>query len=182
VPRHRAVPTRLSTATGCASDRATSTGAIEDIDEISDCLVVHLEDPGGGPGRLVLFVRPKSAPLPSEAADQIRGRLRRELSPRHVPDDIITVSEIPKTPTGKKMEVPVKRAILEPAHGNPGDGLDEFRRLHLTAIGQISRDASRSRRRCHRARWFASGTSGHCHDRQQPNWFVPGSGGCVGVQ
>jgi acetoacetyl-CoA synthetase len=107
--------------------------AIEDIDEVSDCLVVHLEDPDGGPGRLVLFVRPKSARLPSEAADQIRGRLRRELSPRHVPDDIIAVSEIPKTPTGKKMEVPVKRAILEPAYGYPGDGLDEFRRLHLAA-------------------------------------------------
>jgi len=105
--------------------------AIEDIDEISDCLVIHLEDPDGGPGRLVLFVKPKSAPLPSQAADQIRGRLRRELSPRHVPDDIIAVSEIPKTPTGKKMEVPVKRAILEPGYGFPGDGLDEFRRLHL---------------------------------------------------
>jgi hypothetical protein len=49
-----------------------------------------------------------------------------------VPDDIIAVSEIPKTPTGKKMEVPVKRAILEPAYGSPGDGLDEYRRLHLS--------------------------------------------------
>jgi hypothetical protein len=105
--------------------------AIEDIDDISDCLVVHLEDPDGGPGRLVLFVRPASAALPPETAAQIRQRLRRELSPRHVPDDIIAVSEIPKTPTGKKMEVPVKRAILEPAYGNPGDGLDEFRRLRL---------------------------------------------------
>jgi acetoacetyl-CoA synthetase len=106
--------------------------AIEDIGDISDCLVVHLEDPDGGPGRLVLFVRPASATLSAEAADQIRSRLRRELSPRHVPDDIIAVSEIPKTPTGKKMEVPVKRAILEPAYGSPGDGLDEYRRLHLS--------------------------------------------------
>ena len=93
--------------------------------------MIHLEDPDGGPGRLVLFVRPASATLSLDAADQIRQRLRRELSPRHVPDDIIVVSEIPKTPTGKKMEVPVKRAILEPAYGSAGDGLDEFRRLHL---------------------------------------------------
>jgi len=104
---------------------------IEDIENIRDCLVIHLEDPDGGPGRLILFVQPAGAAVPPETVSQIRRRLRRELSPRHVPDEIIAVSEIPKTATGKKMEVPVKRAILEPAYGHPGDGLDEFRQHRL---------------------------------------------------
>ena len=47
--------------------------------------------------------------------DALRGRvrtaLRGELSPRHVPDDIIAVSAIPRTLTGKKLEAPVKRIL-----------------------------------------------------------------------
>jgi acetoacetyl-CoA synthetase len=104
--------------------------ALGDTAGVTDSLVIHLEDPSGGPGRLVLFVATEDgAPLPPAAAAEMRSRLGRELSPRHAPDDIVTVSSIPATPTGKKMEVPVKRAILEPDYGEPGDGLDEFRTL-----------------------------------------------------
>ena len=43
---------------------------------------------------------------------EIRDRLRRELSPRHVPDEIHAVAVIPRTHSGKKLEVPVKRILL----------------------------------------------------------------------
>lgn len=112
-------------------------GAIDELSAIGDSLVVHLEDPDGGPGNLVLFVTtPDGGEVPEAAQQEIRDRLRHELSPRHVPDLIVQVAGIPKTLTGKKMEVPVKRAIIEPDYGQPGDGLDEFRamaaRLRIT--------------------------------------------------
>jgi acetoacetyl-CoA synthetase len=43
---------------------------------------------------------------------EIITRLRQERSPRHVPDEIIAVPEIPLTLTGKKMEVPVRKLML----------------------------------------------------------------------
>jgi acetoacetyl-CoA synthetase len=104
---------------------------IDEAAEITDSLVVHLEDPQGGPGLLILFVvTPDGQPLPDAAADRIRALLRQELSPRHQPDLVHTVAQIPRTLTGKLMEVPVKRALLEPgATPAAPDGLDEFREL-----------------------------------------------------
>ncbi len=58
---------------------------VEDIDGVSDSLVVHLEDSDGGPGRLVLLV---VAPDSAQMRDTIKGVLRSALSPRHVPDEI----------------------------------------------------------------------------------------------
>jgi acetoacetyl-CoA synthetase len=44
--------------------------------------------------------------------DAIRQSVRQEISPRHVPDEIIQVEEIPYTLSGKKMEVPIRRILL----------------------------------------------------------------------
>jgi acetoacetyl-CoA synthetase len=86
---------------------------IEDFAEIEDSLVVHLEDPAGGPGELLLFV---VAQLDDELRRRITAALRSELSPRHVPDTIAAVPAIPRTLTGKKLEAPVKRILSgEPA-------------------------------------------------------------------
>jgi acetoacetyl-CoA synthetase len=86
---------------------------VEDIPEIVDALVVHLEDGGGGAGELLLFVVPREG---AELDEDLRGRiaraLRSELSPRHVPDTIVSVPAIPRTLTGKKLEAPVKRILL----------------------------------------------------------------------
>jgi len=88
-------------------------GVVEGIDEVSDSLVVHLEDEGGGPGDLLLFVVPRPATrLDEELRRRIADELRTELSPRHVPDAIIEVRAIPRTLSGKKLEVPVKRILL----------------------------------------------------------------------
>ncbi len=90
---------------------------VEDFPELADALVVHLEDDGGGMGELLLFVVPSPAAIVDEQLlARVRSALRGELSPRHVPDDIIAVAAIPRTLTGKKLEAPVKRILRgEPA-------------------------------------------------------------------
>lgn len=91
---------------------------VDTFPEIADSLVVHLEDETGGPGELLLFV----VPAPGVTVDpplkaRLASELRRSLSPRHVPDEVIAVPDVPRTLSGKKLEVPVKR-ILE---GRPAD-------------------------------------------------------------
>jgi len=87
---------------------------VEAFDEIADSLVVHLEDDSGegGLGELILFVL--LAPG-AELDDDLRGRVRRalarELSPRHTPDVVEAVPTIPRTLSGKKLELPVKRIL-----------------------------------------------------------------------
>ncbi|HWV85628.1 MAG TPA: acetoacetate--CoA ligase [Capillimicrobium sp.] len=85
---------------------------VEENDEVLDSLIVHLEDPGGGMGELLLFVVLRDG---IEMTDELRKRIARSLrdalSPRHVPDTIVAVPHIPRTMTGKKLEVPVKRIL-----------------------------------------------------------------------
>jgi acetoacetyl-CoA synthetase len=86
---------------------------VEELPEITDSLVVHLEDEEGGAGELLLFVvLADGATLDDALRDRIGRGLRSELSPRHVPDTIRAVSAIPRTLTGKKLETPVKRILL----------------------------------------------------------------------
>ena len=86
--------------------------ALQDVPEITDSVVVHLEDPDGGLGRLLLFVVLAAG---IELDDALRRRLaatlRAALSPRHVPDEIVAVPAVPYSRTGKKLEVPVKRIL-----------------------------------------------------------------------
>ncbi len=86
---------------------------VEEQPEVEDSLVVHLEDPEGGPGELVLFVQLASGvSLDDDLRKRLGGALRGALSPRHVPDTIEAVPAIPRTLTGKKLELPVKRILL----------------------------------------------------------------------
>lgn len=79
---------------------------------VRDSLVIHLEDPDGGMGELVLFVQTEDgADLTAAAVARIRTELKSRLSPRHIPDEIVAVSRIPLGRTGKKLEVPVKRIV-----------------------------------------------------------------------
>jgi acetoacetyl-CoA synthetase len=87
-------------------------GVIEELPEITDSLVVHLEDDEGGPGELLLFVvLADGVALDDELQSAIGQSLRSQLSPRHVPDMIRAVPAIPRTLTGKKLEAPVKRIL-----------------------------------------------------------------------
>jgi acetoacetyl-CoA synthetase len=86
---------------------------IEALEEVLDSLVVHLEDPDGGPGELILFVVPAEGVSFDEALrTRIITALRGALSPRHVPDTVEAVPAIPRTLTAKKLELPVKRILL----------------------------------------------------------------------
>jgi acetoacetyl-CoA synthetase len=88
-------------------------GVVESLPEIADSLVVHLEDDAGGPGELLLFVVTREGATLDEALRRrIATELRTELSPRHVPDQIVAVPAVPRTLSGKKLEVPVKRILL----------------------------------------------------------------------
>ena len=75
-------------------------------------MVVHLEDDEGGSGELLLFVAlAAGATDDGTLATRIATALREELSPRHVPDRLEVVPAIPRTLSGKKLEVPVKRIL-----------------------------------------------------------------------
>lgn len=90
---------------------------VEEMDEIRDSLVVDLEYLGK-PSFMPLFVVLADGVALDEALRQrIIDRIRRFASPRHAPDDIIAVAAIPRTLTGKKMELPVRKMLLgaEPA-------------------------------------------------------------------
>lgn len=83
-----------------------------DEPEIADALAVDLAQPGGE-SRLLLFVALASgAVLGDELTARLRTRIRTDCSPRHVPDEITQVPEVPRTLSGKTLEIPVKR-ILE---------------------------------------------------------------------
>jgi acetoacetyl-CoA synthetase len=87
---------------------------VEALPDVDDSLVVHLEGDGDEPlGELLLFVAPAPGTVVDERLEaRIASALRRELSPRHVPDAVLAVPSIPRTLSGKKLEVPVKRILL----------------------------------------------------------------------
>jgi acetoacetyl-CoA synthetase len=75
---------------------------------VADSLVIHLEDTD----RLVLYVALGEGTVLDDALRaRLAAAIRRELSPRHVPDEIVAVPAIPRTLSGKKLEVPVKRIL-----------------------------------------------------------------------
>jgi acetoacetyl-CoA synthetase len=87
---------------------------VEGLPEVADSLVVHLEgdDPDRPMGELLLFVAlTPGATLDDELRAAIVRGLRSDLSPRHVPDVILAVPAVPRTLSGKKLEVPVKRIL-----------------------------------------------------------------------
>ncbi|KAA1396031.1 acetoacetate--CoA ligase [Aeromicrobium ginsengisoli] len=85
---------------------------VEALPEVADSLVVHLEDDEGGAGQLLLFVvLVEGLDLDEALHQRIAIALRTQLSPRHVPDAIRQVAALPRTLSGKKLEVPVKKIL-----------------------------------------------------------------------
>src|SRR5262252_7418244 len=85
---------------------------VEQLPEVADSLVV---DTGqlGADGRLILYlVLTGDLTLDEDLASRIKAALRAALSPRHVPDEIYQVPGIPRTLSGKKLEVPVRKILL----------------------------------------------------------------------
>jgi acetoacetyl-CoA synthetase len=90
---------------------------VEQLPEVRDSLVVDLEYLGR-PSFMPLFVvLQPGATLDASLKERICADIRAKASARHVPDDVVQVDEIPRTLSGKKMEVPVRRLLL----GAPAD-------------------------------------------------------------
>jgi acetoacetyl-CoA synthetase len=82
------------------------------VPEVQDALIVNLDLPGGGFFMPLFVTLAHGRLLDDSIRAKITDRLRREYTPRHVPDKIIQVRAIPATLTGKKMEVPVRKLLL----------------------------------------------------------------------
>jgi acetoacetyl-CoA synthetase len=85
---------------------------VEEFPEVLDSLVVDLEFLGRESYMPLFVVLREGAVLDQGLTDRIKGAIRKELSARHVPNDIIAIPEVPRTLTGKKMELPVKKLLL----------------------------------------------------------------------
>jgi len=96
---------------------------VESLEDVVDSLAVDLEGLEGESYMPLFVVLREGTELDDALRQRIRQALREELSPRHVPDEIVAVEEIPYTLSGKKMELPVRRVLqgrpLEAA-ANPG--------------------------------------------------------------
>ncbi|WSJ70587.1 acetoacetate--CoA ligase [Kitasatospora sp. NBC_01302] len=105
---------------------------VERLPEIAESLVIGLEEENGGYWMPLFVVLAPGAELDDELRGRIRTVLREQLSPRHVPDEVVAVTGLPHTLTGKRIEVPVKRLLagtpLDQAV-NPGsvDNLEHLR-------------------------------------------------------
>ena len=85
---------------------------LEGIPEVDDAIVVNLDLPGGQFFMPMFVTLADGVRLDDRIENEIKTRLRREYTPRHIPDKIIQVPAIPTTLTGKKLEVPVRKILL----------------------------------------------------------------------
>lgn len=92
--------------------------SVERLPEIAEALVIGAEQPDGGYWMPLFVVLAPGTELTEELKSRINTTIRTEVSPRHVPDEIILAPGIPHTRTGKKLEVPIKKLFqgADPAH------------------------------------------------------------------
>lgn len=86
--------------------------AVEAIEEVKDSLVVYLEREDGSGFMPLFVVLAEGVSLTDELKARINESLRNQYSPRHVPDAIVAISEVPYTMSGKKVEAPVKKILM----------------------------------------------------------------------
>ncbi len=84
------------------------------VDAVTDALVVDVPDRDGtGDSWMPLFVvLEEGKELTEDVVQAVRRRIREDCSPRHVPDEVLAVREIPRTLSGKVLEVPVKKVLM----------------------------------------------------------------------
>jgi acetoacetyl-CoA synthetase len=86
--------------------------AVLALDEVVDALVVDVPREGTAGWMPLFVVLREGEELTDDLADRIRRRVREDCSPRHVPDEIRRIAEVPRTLSGKVLEVPVKRILM----------------------------------------------------------------------
>jgi acetoacetyl-CoA synthetase len=86
--------------------------SMDKIPEVKDSLIVNVELPHGGDYMPLFVCMSAGETLTGELKQRISAQLKGDCSPRHVPDEIIQVPDLPYTISGKKMEAPVKRILM----------------------------------------------------------------------
>jgi acetoacetyl-CoA synthetase len=86
--------------------------AVLALDEVRDALVVDIPREGEESWLPLFVVLEEGATLDDTLVKAIRTRVREDCSPRHVPSDVIQIDEVPRTLSGKALEVPVKRILM----------------------------------------------------------------------
>jgi acetoacetyl-CoA synthetase len=86
--------------------------AVLGIEEIVDALVVDVPRPGTDGWMPLFVVMREGAELDEGLPREIARRVREQCSPRHVPDEVFQIDEVPRTLSGKVLEVPVKRILM----------------------------------------------------------------------
>jgi acetoacetyl-CoA synthetase len=111
--------------------------AVEELAEVADSLVFGFETPAGQYVMPLFVVLTEGVELDDSLKKSINDKIRTALSPRHVPDEIYAIREVPRTLNAKKLEVPVKKilsgipvekAVNIDSMGNP-EAIDYFVRL-----------------------------------------------------
>jgi acetoacetyl-CoA synthetase len=99
--------------------------AVLDIDEIVDALVIDVPKTGTDGWMPLFVVLREGAEVTPELSKQIARLIRERCSPRHVPDEVFQIAEVPRTLSGKALEVPVKRILMgtDPAKAVSRDSL-----------------------------------------------------------
>ena len=91
--------------------------AVLGIEEIVDALVVDVPRPGTDGWMPLFVVMREGAEIDEGLPREIARRVRERCSPRHVPDEVFQIDEVPRTLSGKVLEVPVKKILMgAPAH------------------------------------------------------------------
>ena len=85
--------------------------AVDSISEVKDALVIHIENTDGSDYMPLFVVMNEGFLLDIVVKNKIKNVLKMDFSPRHVPDEIIAVLDIPYTISGKKLETPVKKIL-----------------------------------------------------------------------
>jgi acetoacetyl-CoA synthetase len=86
--------------------------AVLGVDAIVDALVVDIPRPGTEGWMPLFVVLREGAELDDELRREVARRVRAQCSPRHVPDEVYAIAEVPRTLSGKALEVPVKRILM----------------------------------------------------------------------
>ena len=85
--------------------------AVEKVEEVADSLVVDIHKPDGSAYMPLFVVLKEDAQLDDYLKNRIKRSIRENASPRHVPNEVLAVPDIPRTLNGKKLEVPVKKIL-----------------------------------------------------------------------
>jgi acetoacetyl-CoA synthetase len=120
--------------------------AVEALPEVLDSLVVDLEYLGRESWMPLFVVLREGQVLDDALTVRINGEIRRALSARHVPNDVFAIASVPRTLSGKKLELPVKKLLMgqpieqvvnRDAMANP-DSMDWFIALAARRTGPVS--------------------------------------------